>query len=305
VAFVQSRPMGAFSKNIGFGYGGSGTYVFRLDDTGAFSLRADAGFLGYGYESFRAPLSPTIGGRIEVKVSTTNYLVPLSIGPQIAWPRGMFRPYANAGFATQIFFTESGVEGTSDGGDFASTTNQSDWTAAWVLGGGVYMPVYDRKTFVAIDIGVQYKGYFTDAAVTVPVGKVDETSQRLLQVTEEALAAGIAAATVDNHIGDIGAAVQGVVERAGFSVVRELVGHGVGALPHEEPQVPNYGKPKRDLKLAPGLTIAIEPMVNVGSPRTRTMPDNWTIVTADGSRSAHFEHTVAITEKGPRVLTRV
>ena len=156
VAFVQSRPMGAFSKNIGFGYGGSGTYVFRLDDTGAFSLRADAGFLGYGYESFRAPLSPTIGGRIEVKVSTTNYLVPLSIGPQIAWPRGMFRPYANAGFATQIFFTESGVEGTSDGGDFASTTNQSDWTAAWVLGGGIYMPVYDRgKTFVAIDVGVQ------------------------------------------------------------------------------------------------------------------------------------------------------
>jgi len=123
-------------------------------------------------------------------------------------------------------------------------------------------------------------------------------------VTAEALDAGIAAATVDNHIGDIGAAVQEVVERNGFSVVRELVGHGVGAAPHEDPQVPNYGKPKKLMKLMPGLTIAIEPMVNVGSAGTRTMPDQWTIVTADGSRSAHFEHTVAVTADGPRVLTR-
>ncbi|HTG53275.1 MAG TPA: type I methionyl aminopeptidase, partial [Gemmatimonadaceae bacterium] len=150
----------------------------------------------------------------------------------------------------------------------------------------------------------KYKGFYTDAAVTVPVGTVDATSRKLLAVTEEALSAGIAAATVDNHLGDIGAAVQGVVERAGFSVVRELVGHGVGAAAHEEPQVPNYGKPKRLMKLVPGLTIAIEPMVNVGSAKTRTMPDRWTIVTADGSRSAHFEHTVAVTVEGPRVLTR-
>jgi opacity protein-like surface antigen len=156
VAFVQSRPTGAFSRNIGFGYGGTGTYLFRLDDAGAFLLRADAGFLGYGYESFRAPLSPTVGGRIEVKVSTTNYLVPLSIGPQLAWPRGVFRPYVNTGVATQIFFTESGIEGSNDSGDFASTTNQSDWTVAWVLGGGLYMPVYERNTLVAIDVGVQY-----------------------------------------------------------------------------------------------------------------------------------------------------
>ena len=170
------------------------------------------------------------------------------------------------------------------------------------------IPSRDRKLeegdLLSIDIGVKYKGFYTDAAVTVPVGNVDATSRKLLAVTEEALTAGIAAATVDNHLGDIGAAVQGVVERAGFSVVRELVGHGVGAAAHEEPQVPNYGKPKRLMKLVPGLTIAIEPMVNVGSAKTRTMPDRWTIVTADGSRSAHFEHTVAVTVEGPRVLTR-
>jgi hypothetical protein len=147
--------MGAFSKNIGFGYGGSGTYLFRLDDdAGVFSLRTEAGILGYGYEYYRVPLSPTIGGRINVKVSTTNYMVPLSIGPQLAWPRGMIRPYANAGIATQIFFTESAVEGGGD--DLPSSTNQSDWTWAWVMGGGLYMPVYDRKTVVAIDVGVQY-----------------------------------------------------------------------------------------------------------------------------------------------------
>ena len=170
------------------------------------------------------------------------------------------------------------------------------------------IPSRDRRLeegdLLSIDIGVKYKGFYTDAAVTVPVGSVDATSRKLLAVTEEALAAGIAAATVENHLGDIGAAVQGVVERGGFSVVRELVGHGVGVAAHEEPQVPNYGKPKRLMKLVPGLTIAIEPMVNVGSPKTRTMPDRWTIVTADGSRSAHFEHTVAITDAGPRILTR-
>ena len=119
-------------------------------------------------------------------------------------------------------------------------------------------------------------------------------------MTERALEAGIAAAVIGNHIGDIGAAVQAVVEGAGFSVVRDLVGHGIGMEFHEEPQVPNYGKPKRAMKLAPGLTIAIEPMVNVGTPKTRTMPDRWTMVTADGSRAAHFEHTVAITDAGPQ-----
>jgi methionyl aminopeptidase len=157
---------------------------------------------------------------------------------------------------------------------------------------------------ISIDVGVGYKGFFTDSAVTVAVGDVDSKTAKLLAVTAEALEAGIAAARVGNHIGDIGAAVQEVVERAGFSVVRDLVGHGIGVEFHEEPQVPNYGKPKRREKLVPGLTIAIEPMVNAGGPATKTMPDRWTIVTADGSRSAHFEHTVAITDDGPKVLTR-
>lgn len=156
---------------------------------------------------------------------------------------------------------------------------------------------------ISLDVGVGYKGFFTDSAITVPVGSIDARTEKLLTVTARALEAGIAAATVGNHIGDIGAAVQGVVEGAGFSVVRDLVGHGIGVEFHEEPQVPNYGKPKRREKLVPGLTLAIEPMVNAGGPATRTLQDRWTIVTADGSRSAHFEHTVAITEDGPRVLT--
>lgn len=156
---------------------------------------------------------------------------------------------------------------------------------------------------ISLDVGVGYKGFFTDSAITVPVGSVDPKTEKLLAVTARALEAGIAAATVGNHIGDIGAAVQSVVEGAGFSVVRDLVGHGIGVEFHEEPQVPNYGKPKRREKLVPGLTLAIEPMVNAGGPATRTLQDRWTIVTADGSRSAHFEHTVAITEEGPRVLT--
>jgi methionyl aminopeptidase len=163
--------------------------------------------------------------------------------------------------------------------------------------------VLKEGDIVSLDVGVGYMGYFTDSASTVPVGQISAEAQRLLDVTQASLEAGIAAATVGNHIGDIGAAVQQVVEAAGFSVVRDLVGHGIGVEFHEEPQVPNYGKPKRGLKLVPGLTLAIEPMVNIGGPTTRTMPDKWTIVTVDGSRSAHFEHTVAITETGHRVLT--
>ena len=157
---------------------------------------------------------------------------------------------------------------------------------------------------VSVDVGVGYKGFFTDSATTVPVGEVDDTSRRLLDVTQRALEAGIAAAVVNNHLGDIGAAIHAVVGAERFSVVRNLVGHGIGTEFHEEPQVPNYGKPKRLMKLAAGLTIAIEPMVNVGTPNTREKSDRWTIVTADGSRSAHFEHTVAVTNEGPRVLTR-
>ena len=164
--------------------------------------------------------------------------------------------------------------------------------------------VLKEGDIVSLDVGVGYKGYFTDHALTVAVGQITPDARRLLEVTQQSLEAGISAARVGNHIGDIGAAVQAVVEGAGFSVVRDLVGHGIGVAFHEEPQVPNYGKPKRREKLVPGLTLAIEPMVNIGGPATKTLGDRWTIVTLDGSLSAHFEHTVAITENGPRVLTR-
>jgi methionyl aminopeptidase len=165
--------------------------------------------------------------------------------------------------------------------------------------------VLKEGDIISIDVGVGHKGYFTDSATTVPVGEISTEARELLAVTQRALDAGIAAAVLGNHIGDIGVAVQTVVERAGFSVVRDLVGHGIGVEFHEEPQVPNYGKPKRREKLVPGLTIAIEPMVNLGGPATKTLGDRWTIVTLDGSLSAHFEHTIAVAEGGPVVLTRM
>jgi methionyl aminopeptidase len=156
---------------------------------------------------------------------------------------------------------------------------------------------------VKLDVGVHFEGYFTDAAITVAVGNADSESLHLMDVTRSALAAGVEAARVGNHIGDIGAAIQAVVQAAGFTTADDLVGHYVGSKPHGDPQVPNYGTPKRGPKLLAGLTIAIEPMVNIGKSATRTLKDKWTIVTLDGSRSAHFEHTVAITESGPRILT--
>jgi len=157
---------------------------------------------------------------------------------------------------------------------------------------------------LSVDVGAWLEGLHADAAATFPVGRVTPEAERLLQVTQEALAAGIAQARAGNHVGDISHAVQEVAERAGYSVVRELVGHGIGSSFHEEPQVPNYGKPKRGPRLALGMTIAIEPMVNAGGPEIRTLDDKWTVVTEDGSLSAHFEHTVAIADKGARVLTR-
>ena len=148
------------------------------------------------------------------------------------------------------------------------------------------------------------EGLHADSAATFPVGKVGPDAERLLRVTQEALAAGVDQARAGNHVGDIGHAVQQVAEAAGYSVVRELVGHGIGASFHEEPQVPNYGKPRRGPRLVPGMTIAIEPMVNVGGPEIRTLDDKWTVVTQDGSLSAHFEHTVAVLADGPpRILT--
>ncbi len=159
---------------------------------------------------------------------------------------------------------------------------------------------------LSVDVGVWLDGLHADSAATFPVGEVSPEARRLLRVTEEALAAGIAQARAGNHVGDIGHAVQQVVEGAGYSVVRELVGHGIGASFHEEPQVPNYGKPKRGPRLVPGMTIAIEPMVNIGGPEIRTLEDKWTVVTSDGSLSAHFEHTVAIADSGgsPSILTK-
>jgi len=156
---------------------------------------------------------------------------------------------------------------------------------------------------VTVDIGVHHGGFHTDSAWTYAVGEIPPETQRLLDVTERSLHAGIAATTIGNHIGDIGHAVEEVVVRAGYTVVRDLVGHGVGTSMHEEPQVPNHGKPKRGPKLQVGMTIAIEPMVNVGGAATKTLADKWTIVTLDGALSAHFEHTIAITADGPRILT--
>ncbi len=156
---------------------------------------------------------------------------------------------------------------------------------------------------VSVDCGVCIAGLHGDAAITVPVGDVAPKVKALLDVTQRALAAGIAAAKGGNQVGDIGHAVQGVAEPEGYGVVRELVGHGIGTTFHEEPQIPNFGRPHTGPRLVPGMTIAIEPMVNLGTREVRTMPDRWTVVTADGALSAHFEHTVAITSGEPRILT--
>jgi len=163
--------------------------------------------------------------------------------------------------------------------------------------------VLEEGSIISIDCGVLLEGLHADSATTVPVGRISAEAQRLLDVTSRCLDAGLAAAVVGNHIGDIGHAVQTVAEAAGFGVVRELVGHGIGTRFHEDPQVPNYGSPKRGPRLQVGMTLAIEPMITVGSPETRTLGDKWTVVTADGSLAAHFEHTVAVTPEGPRVLT--
>jgi methionyl aminopeptidase len=163
--------------------------------------------------------------------------------------------------------------------------------------------VLREGNIVSIDVGVHLEGLHADSATTVAVGEVSPEATRLLAVTRQCLAAGIAEARTGNHVGDIGHAVQQVAEAAGFGVVRELVGHGIGTQFHEEPQVPNHGQPKRGPRLLEGMTIAIEPMITAGHYATRTLPDKWTVVTADGSLAAHFEHTVAITAQGPRILT--
>ena len=156
---------------------------------------------------------------------------------------------------------------------------------------------------VSLDIGVKIGGFYGDAAVTVPVGRVPEETATLLRVTNESLDRAIAQVRVGGRLSDIGHAVQEWVERHGFSVVREFVGHGIGERLHEDPQIPNYGPPGRGPKLAEGMVLAIEPMVAMGRPETRVLGDGWTAVTRDGSLAAHFEHTVAVTMAGPLVLT--
>lgn len=158
---------------------------------------------------------------------------------------------------------------------------------------------------ISLDFGILNDGYYGDAAVTVPVGAISPAAQRLLTVTEEALYRGIAEVKAGHRIGDISAAIQGHVEAAGFSVVRDLVGHGIGKNLHEDPQVPNYGTSGRGVELKPGMVFAIEPMVNEGTYRVDILRDGWTVVTADGKLSAHFEHSVAITENGPVILSRL
>lgn len=169
------------------------------------------------------------------------------------------------------------------------------------------IPAPDRilreGNIVSVDVGVLLDGLHADSATTIGVGEIAPETQRLLDVTRDSLVAGISQARVGNHVGDIGHAVQQVAEGNGYGVVRELVGHGIGEQFHEEPQIPNYGTPKRGRRLVEGMTIAIEPMITQGDPATRTLPDKWTVVTADGRLSAHFEHTVAITDGEPRILT--
>ena len=163
--------------------------------------------------------------------------------------------------------------------------------------------VLKEGDIVSIDVGAYYRGFHGDNAYTFPCGKISENAQRLLDATKESLYEGIKQAQAQNRIGDIGSAVQEYVEARSYSVVRNYTGHGVGAKLHEDPSVPNYGTRGRGFKLLPGMTIAIEPMVNEGAHNTRVLGDKRTVVTVDGRLSAHFEHTVAITPDGPRILT--
>jgi methionyl aminopeptidase len=163
--------------------------------------------------------------------------------------------------------------------------------------------VLQQGDILSVDCGAIVEGYHGDAAITVPIGEVDEAAKRLIATTERAMWAGIGQVRAGGRLSDIGHAVEQVALDPGYGVVREYVGHGIGTAMHEEPQVPNYGRPGRGLRLDVGLVLAIEPMLNEGGPQTEVLDDGWTVVTRDGSRSAHFEHTVAITPAGPEVLT--
>jgi len=158
---------------------------------------------------------------------------------------------------------------------------------------------------LSLDFGVESSGFHGDSAVTIPIGPISEKAQELIEKTDESLTEGVSQMVMGRRLSDIGSAVQKKAESGGFSVVRQFVGHGIGRNMHEPPQVPNYGRPGRGQRLRVGMVFAIEPMVNLGSEKVRVLDDEWTAVTADGELSAHFEHTVAITDHGPEVLTRV
>jgi methionyl aminopeptidase len=158
---------------------------------------------------------------------------------------------------------------------------------------------------VSLDYGVYYEGYYGDAAITIPVGSVSEEAKRLISTTEQGLYHGIDKARAGNRLGDISSAIQDFVETAGFSVVRDFVGHGIGKNLHEEPQIPNFGTKGRGMELRPGMVLAIEPMVNEGTYKVRVLDNGWTVVTQDGKLSAHFEHSIAITRNGPDILSKV
>jgi methionyl aminopeptidase len=160
-----------------------------------------------------------------------------------------------------------------------------------------------RGDIISLDVGVTNDGWVADAAITVPVGPIGARARELLDVTKEALIAGAQQVRPKNHLGDVSAAIQRQVESRGFSIIRSLVGHGIGRDMHEDPQIPNYGEPGKGPELEPGMVLAIEPMVNAGGPDVRVGDDNWAVYSADGSLAAHFEFTVAVTEDGPRVLT--
>ena len=164
--------------------------------------------------------------------------------------------------------------------------------------------VLKQGDIISVDVGTIVDGFYGDAAITLPVGTITSEAERLMRVTEESLLRGIAQARAGNRLYDISHAVQGHVESNGYSVVREFVGHGIGRSLHEDPQIPNFGSPGQGPRLKAGMVLAIEPMVNVGGSETITQADNWTAVTADGSLSAHFEHTIAIMPDGPWVLTK-
>lgn len=163
--------------------------------------------------------------------------------------------------------------------------------------------VLQNGDVVKVDVGATIDGFIGDAAVSIPVGEIDDATQQLLDDTRASLYAGIAAAQPGNRIGDIGAAVEGYALERGYGVVRQFVGHGIGRFLHEDPQVPNYGEPGKGILLRPGMCICIEPMLNMGTEATKILDDDWTVVTADGAMSAHFEHTLAITKDGPKILT--